>query len=359
MSLAGLLLVMAPQSAGAAITTFGSSLSAPATLNTAESLGYYGTYTDVPPSPGAPNGVLRTAHYGADTALWNAGLAGGAARVPAQGQALKVSLEGCAEAAAGGPWPLTQIHFQDLSPLPGGGAKINITSAGFDIPVCGQNGASGSTVTTYEPFNLCVAQGDYVAFDDEGGFVENFYPAGVPYQVIGVARGSTMDSFIRNGGIDNGAMLPAGETSANDGFAANGNEELMMQVTLGTGADARYVCPGGSKEAPPVLSPIAVHPQTDGINHERIVAVAVYCRLTPECRGTATMTLASRSTVGGASKTVGHSGFSLPGNKTTHVPIRLAASVMTLIRKHHGISMTLTAVVDGQTFVQAVTVKIL
>ena len=182
-------MVMAPQSAGAAITTFGSSLSAPATLNTAESLGYYGTYTDVPPSPGAPNGSfahgsLRRGHRSLER--W-AGR--GAARVPAQGQALKVSLEGCAEAAAGGPSPLTQIHFQDLSPLPGGGAKINITSAGFDIPVCGQNGASGSTVTTYEPFNLCVAQGDYVAFDDEGGFVENFYPAGVPYQVIGCGAG--------------------------------------------------------------------------------------------------------------------------------------------------------------------------
>ncbi len=350
----------APARAGAAITTFGSSLSKPATLNTSENLDYFGTNTDGPPSPEAPNGVYHTAHYGADSALWNAQLTSGDPRVPAQGQALKVSVEGCAKASAGGPPPLTQIHFQDLSPLPGGGAKVNITSGGYEIPVCGQNGAGGSTVTTYEPVNLCVSQGDYVALNDDGGFVENFYRAGVPYQVIGRAQGSTMDSFIRNGGTGDGATLSASDTTANDGFAANSNEELMMQVTLGTGPDARYVCPGGTKDAPPVLPPIAIHPQTDGINHERIVAVAVYCRLTPACKGTATMTLAGQAAVGHASKlVVGHSNFSLPGNNTTHLPIRLAASVMSLIRKDHGISATLTAVVNGQTFAQTVTVKIL
>ena len=133
--------------------TFGSPLSVPATLNTAENLGYPGTYTRVPPAPDAPNGVSHTFHYGADTALWNVGLSAGDARAPATGQALKVSLEGCAQAACGGPAPLTQVHFQDLSPLPAGGARVNITSQAFDIPVCGQNGASGSTVTSYEPMN--------------------------------------------------------------------------------------------------------------------------------------------------------------------------------------------------------------
>ena len=145
--LAALLTALAPASSPAAITTFGSPLSVPATLNTAKNLDYQGTNTAVPPSPEAPNGVFHTAHFGADTALWNEAAAGRSQRVPTDGQVLKLRLEGCAQAAPGGPTPLTQIHFQDLSPLPGGGVKANISSNPFYIPICGQNGASGSTIS--------------------------------------------------------------------------------------------------------------------------------------------------------------------------------------------------------------------
>ncbi len=117
--LAGLLALLAPASGSAAISTFGSPLSVPATLNTAENLAYQGTFTPVPPNPEAPNGLFHTFHYGADTVLWNVASATGGVQAPATGQAVKVSLEGCAQAASGGPSPLTQIHFQDLSPLPG------------------------------------------------------------------------------------------------------------------------------------------------------------------------------------------------------------------------------------------------
>jgi hypothetical protein len=351
--LAGVFGAIAPASSPAAITTFGSSLSVPATLNTAENLNYKGTYTAVPPAPDAPNGVFHTYHYGADTALWNVALAGGMPSAPATGQALKVSLEGCAQAAPGGPPPLTQIHFQDLSPLPDGGAKTNLSSQAFNIPVCGENGAGGSTVTTYEPVNLCVSQGDYVSFNDDGGYVENVYRSGVPYQVIGSVPGSTMDSFLRNNGTGNGAVMSSSDTTANDGFASNQNEELMMQVTLGTGLDATHICAGGTAGLPPVLPPLSVHRQTDGVNHLRIVAVAIYCRLTPECRGVATLTLPGKSTP------VGRSGFSLRGNKTTHLPIRVTPKILGMIRKHHGVATTLTAVVSGQTITQTIGVKIL
>jgi hypothetical protein len=351
--LAGMLGAIAPASSPAAITTFGSPLSVPATLNTAENLNYQGTNTAVPPSPEAPSGNVHTFHFGADGALWNASLASGAPSAPATGQALKVSLEGCAQPAAGGPSPLTQIHFQSLSPLPGGGAKVNLSSQPYDIPVCGENGASGSTVSTYEPLNLCVRQGDYVALNEEGGFVEHSYQSGVPYRVLGSVAGSTSDSFIRGGGTGNGATMSSLDTTAMDGFASNQNEELMMQVTLGTGLNATHICAGGTAGLPPVLPPISVHPQTDGVNHQRIVAVAIYCRLTFECRGVATLTLSGKSTL------VGHSGFSLRGNKTTHLPIRLAPSALGMIRKHHGIATTLTAVVNGQTITQTISVKIL
>lgn len=350
----GLIALAVPCGASAAIVTVGSPLSVPATLNTAENLNYQGTDTQILPTPEVPTGVVHTFHYGADAALWNTVVAGGgAAAMPTAGQAVRISLEGCAVPAPGGPAPLTQIHFQTLSPLPNGGARVNLSSQPFDIPVCGRNGASGSTVSTYEPVNLCVNRGDYVAFNEEGGFVEKSYQSGVRYQVIGNVPGSAFASFIKGNGTNNGAMLSALDTAPMDGFALNMHKELMMQVALGTGSDARYVCAGGTKDAPPVLPPITVHPQTDGVNHRRVVAVAIYCRLMPECRGVATLML------GGGHLGVGRAGFNLRGNKTSHLPIRVAPQVMKLIRAHHGVSTTLVAVVAGKTVTQTINVTIL
>ncbi len=362
-SLAVLLAILAPAGAGAAILTIGSPLSVPATLNTAENLGYPGTYTAVPPAPDAPNGEFHTFHYGADTAIWNIGEASGNPQTPATGQAVKVSLEGCAQEASGGPAPLTEIHFQDLSPLPGGGAKVNLTSQGFNIPICGQGGASGSTVTTYEPINLCVSAGDYVGFNDEGGYVPNVYRDGVPYQVLGAVRGSSAASFLRDGGTGNGATMSSSDKSANDGYAVSQEEELMLQATIGTGTDATHICDGGTAGLPPTLPPIRVSPQTDGVNHERIVSIAVYCRLQPACKGVATLTLPQTSGYASASgvshSTVGRKGFSLTPNKTSHLPIRISNSVLGLIRRNHGVALTLTAVVAGKTITQTIKVKIL
>jgi hypothetical protein len=362
-TLAAALTMLAPAPAAAEKLLIGSPLSVPATLNTAENLSYQGTNTQVPASPEAPNGVFHTFHFGADTALWNVPSAGGpvqaastksGAAVPKDGQILQIRLKGCAEAVAADPTPLTQIHFQSLSPLASGGARVNLTSQSFEIPVCGQGGASGSTVSTYEPTNLCVHQGDYVGFNDEGGYVPGVYHSGVPYEVLGAIRGATADSFLRNNGTGDGAIFSPSDTSAMEGFASNYGEELMMQMALGTGSDARYVCPGGSKDAPPALPAIGVRAQTDGINHERIVSIAIYCRLTPECKGVASLTFG-----GHAASTSKQISFSLRGDSTTHLPIRLLPRLMGLIRKNHGIAATLTAAVGATTVSQTVVVKIL
>jgi hypothetical protein len=263
---------------------------------------------------------------------------------------VKVSLEGCAKPASGGPSPLTQIHIQDITPLAGGGARVNITSQPFDIPVCGRGGASGSTVTSYVPINLCVAQGDYVGFNDEGGYVENVYRSGVAYQVIGAVPGSRMNSFLRNNGTGNGATMSSHDTSPNDGFFSNSNEELMMQVSLGTGSDATHICAGGTGGLPPAPPAVSLLPQTDGVNHQRIVSVAIYCSVSPECNGAATLSVGSRR--------YGHASFNLPGNHTSHVPIRVSPQMMGLIRRAHGVSALLTVKVGGKTFTQTVAVKI-
>ena len=352
--LVALLVALSPAVSRADISTFGSPLSVPATLNTAENLHYRGTDTSVPPSPEAPNGIVHTAHFGADGVLWNASLASGAPSAPAGGQAIKVRLEGCAQQAQGGPSPLTQIHFQSLSPLPDGGAKVNLSSQPYDIPVCGHGGASGSTVTTYEPVNLCVNQGDHIALNEEGGFVPHSYQSGVPYRVLGAVAGSTANSFIRGEGTGNGAILSPSDTTAMDGFASNANEELMLQVTLATGVDATPICPGGRKGIrPPALPAIRVSPQTEGVSSGRIVSVAVFCRMAPECKGTATLS------TGGGRNIYGSRGFALPSKKTSHLPIRVSSKLMRMIRKKHsGVSTTLTAVVGGRTFTQKIGIRI-
>jgi hypothetical protein len=353
-----LLAVLAPAASQAKLTTIGSPLSVPATLNPSDNLSYPGTYTGVPVSPEAPNGIFHTFHFGADTAIWNFSQAAGKTAVPATGQASKIELEGCAQKASNGPNPLTTIHFQDLSSTPDGGAKVNITSQGFDLPVCGENGAGASTITSFIPINLCVSAGDYVGFNDSGGYVPNVYRSGVPYQVLGAVTGATTDSFIKDEGTGNGATFSPSVTSANDGFAVNRNEELLMRVTLATGADATHICPGGSQGLPPALAPIRVSPQTDGVNHSGIVAVAVFCRVSP-CNGVATIGPSSDTSRYGHGEIYGRAGFALQANKTVHLPIRVKSKLLRIIRAKHGVSTTLTAVVNGQTISQRITVKIL
>ncbi|MCW3032710.1 MAG: hypothetical protein JWM60_1055 [Solirubrobacterales bacterium] len=346
--------VAVPATSDAAIVAVGPRLDAPATVSTLEGLGYKGVDTAVPPSPGAPRGVVHTSHFGADTAIWNTTVAGDSGAMPKAGQADRIRLEGCAVRAPGGPAPLTQIHFQTLH-RQGGGVKVALTSQAFEIPVCGEGGASGATVSTYSPINLCVRKGDFVGFNDEGGFVEPYYRSGVPYQVLRYAHGSTLDSFLRGGGTNNGAFFDPSETTAMDGFASRANAQLMLQVELGTGPDARYVCPGGHKDAPRALPSLRVSRQTDGINRARVVAVAIYCRPVTGCHGSARLTLPAT----GRAATVGHSVFSLPGNKTSHLPIKVSPEVLRLIRKHHGVNSQIEIQMGRKTIKQRVTIKIL
>jgi hypothetical protein len=337
--------------ASAATMTFGSPLAVPATENTADNLNYSGSNVALPGS------TFHIAHDGADTALWNVQLTSGSPNAPASGQITSVSLEGCAQSK--GPAPLTQIHFQDLSSRSGGAFQVNVSTQAFEIPVCGQGGASGSTLTTYQPTNFCVTQGDYVDFSDEGGFVSSSegpppYPSGVPYLVIGSVPGSTMDSFIRNSGINNGATFSPGDTSYHDGFAANSGEELMLQATLATGPDASPLCPGGTKgvvvhkQRPPhpVFPTVTLpHPQLDGVNSHGIVEVAVFCHASEgTCDGA--LTLRSRLRHSSSSVWLGQSAFSLLAHRTGKVRVHLSLFAQRLVRNttgQLGVEVTLTS----------------
>jgi hypothetical protein len=337
-----LALILVVGSADAATLTFGSPLAVPASKDTANDLNYQGSNVPLPGS------VFHISHDGADGALWNVKLPAGEPTAPADGQVVRVRLEGCAK--SNGPAPLTQIHFQSLAPIAGGGAKVELTSQAFDIPVCGVGGASGSTVSSYDPINLCVAQGDYVDFNEEGGFVGAQsgpppYPAGVPYMVIGGVTGATMDSFIRNNGAGNGATFSPTDTTNHDGFASNTGEELMLQATLATGPDATPICPGGTKGLPPPGSSRATHrhvfptltiptPQLDGMNVRGVVQVAIYCHSASSCTGT--ITLRSKPRHGSRSIWLGAARFTVGAHRTGKARVHLSALARRMVRKTSG-----------------------
>jgi hypothetical protein len=350
-------------SADADTLTFGSSLSVPATLNTAEDLAYEGI-----------NIPFHVAHDGVDTLIWNAAQASGAPQAPQGGEVKLIRLEGCAEQPRGATAPLTEIRFQTLTPQPGGGYLVDLTTGAFQIPVCGAGGASGSTVTSYQPTNLCIAAGDYVGFHDEGGCVPAAgvppYAAGVPYEVIGSVGGTTLDSFV-GASTTNGNLLAPSVRTASNGFASNKGEELLLQAVLGTGPDAHTACPGGTEGtsgtsgAPTPspggshakLPPLHVGAQTDGINAHGVASIAVFCRQAAGCKGTLSLSLPGS---GSHSKRPTAS-FNLKGGKTGHVPVKVGSAIVKAARRHRasGIRLNVVATLTGgKSFSQTIAVKL-
>lgn len=360
--------------AQAATMTFGSSLSVPASADTATGLAYQGSdISTIDPGPPPRGVVVHIYHDGADTALWPAAVGGGSATAPADGQIVSVALEGCAEPAPGGPTPNTQIHFQDLVPQPDGSFRVNVTTDPFNVPQCGQalpggGVATDTTVTTFAPTNFCVHQGDAVDFNDEGGFDATYYPDGVPFRVLGAVSGSSTFSFIRNDGTNNGSVFSPTDVTNHDGFASNPGLELLLRSTLATGPDATPLCPGGTSGVkPPPPKPgqpggppaLVLRPQTDGVNHSRWVGLAVYCaRVDSACSGAVTVLAAGTGAARAA--LLGNASLMAPARHTVHVRMRLTRAALLLIRHHHRrLPATLTVrQPDGTTFSQAITLKI-
>jgi hypothetical protein len=169
-----------------------------------------------------------------DTVFWSTTQANGASTtVPSVGQVRVVRVRGCARPGNGGQSPVTQIHFQTLASRGGDAVSVRATSQPLNMPVCGR-GASAGTVTTFHPLYLCARPGDYVAFNDEGGFGAGF-PHGVRYKVFGAATGAVTDAFTKAGGTSNGAAFTGAELAG---------VHLLLNYVLGTGHNARPFCRG-------------------------------------------------------------------------------------------------------------------
>ena len=202
-------------SAHAAVTTFGSDLSAPAN---------------------------RVNAHGADTAFWNAALAGGQpVTAPADGQITTIRVRGGVRTSTKDNRLARLVHFQVLRPAGGTRNRVQLTSGDFYLP----RSDDPDIVTTYaEPrlVNLCVKKGDIVALNTIGGF--EFRPndavAGSELQVFSDVAGSLTRWYEKDNGTNNGTTLP--------NFNELPGQELLMQTWLATGPDATDLCPGGYRQ---------------------------------------------------------------------------------------------------------------
>ncbi|HEV3229427.1 MAG TPA: hypothetical protein VGY97_08135 [Solirubrobacteraceae bacterium] len=281
--------------------------------------------------------------HGADTAVWNVALgssgsgAAAGAVMPSDGQITTIRLKGTAHVSPSGVAPLTQIHFQDLVPQPDGSVKVDVTTGAFDIPTSGDP----NRVSEFHPENFCVHRGDYVAFNDEGGFDPNNYPNGVAYQVLARVPGSVADEYTKDNGTKNGAQFTGSPLQG---------EELLVQEVLATGPDATPLCPGGTQgTAPsrpsggtpragggqPGLSAVTVPLQTDKVNRQGFVQIALVCNTTAPCDGSLTLGPAS-SGGSGASSTLGTSSFHLQPHQASKVKLQLTRQAQKLLRHRHG-----------------------
>jgi hypothetical protein len=171
----------------------------------------------------------RAEAHGADSVFWNTLLPNGRrTTAPARGQVLAVKVKGTA-VKNGDTAPSTIFHIQVLHPRSNGGVRVSLTSALFHVPV----GGDRNRVTTYHPVNLCVKKGDYVAFNDSGGFNPPHYPSGTPFRVFSSVAGSTTNFYTKDNGTNNGSVFSG---------APHGGEQLLMKVVLGTGQDSGSFC---------------------------------------------------------------------------------------------------------------------
>ena len=263
------------------------------------------------------------------------------------------------------PSPLTQIHFQDLVRLPGGGARVNVTTQPFDIPVCGRDGASGSTVTTYRPTNLCVSPGRLCRPQRRGRLRPQLDGSAT------LPERRSLHGDRRGARLHDGLVHPQ-QRRRQRGHVLAGRRDLSRWLglqpqrgthaagALATGRDATPICPAARRRGPAasrsVLPPIRIGRQTDGLNHRQFVAVAIYCRLRAGCNGVATLTPTGRQA---RKASYGHTSFSLRGNTTSHVPIRVTSRMIQLVRRYRGgVSAALTAVVRGKTVTQTIVLRI-
>jgi hypothetical protein len=312
---------LAPATAHAAVSDFGSDLSLPATASH---------------------------NSGPDISYWNIGAQPplGSYRAPAEGQVTVVKLRGALV-----PNPRLRgsdeeriaqiIHFQVLRDKGDGNLKVVSLSTGHMQMPLSDN--PQDVVTEYRPVNLCVRAGDIVAFNTIGAHEYRRDPGllggpqGAEYQVFGVAPNMATQYYSRDNGLNEGMTL---DVSPNDQLP---RYELLMRTTLATGPDSTDICPGGYAQhvfrgadinPPPKVSPIVVRTK------DRNARVRIFCH--GENYGGCIGTL---KLVGPGGAELGSRRFDVPNSHTEPVEIPFSPESIAAIQAAG--TMKVTAIADA------------
>ena len=314
LALVTLLVVASP--AQAARVTYGSDLSAPATIA-------YST----------PN----------DSVFWNEAIMDPRGPiVGVTGQVIEVSVKGrivpSQQTLAGGGNPFNTIHFQVLRPNGDGGYHIPSdggTSTDYHMPWTGDDNQITTWETTRQYDALCVKPGYRVDFATLGGFdYANGYNDGTPFKIFGRVPGSRFLQYSAAGteGVHNGTTIKP-QYTRND-------QELLMRFVVGTGDDARYSCQtaeeqaggggtsggGGGGGSTPAGPRVTLPRQNPHLRKRHILSVAAYCHLkTAPCRG--------KLTARARGKLIGSTGYRIAAGDTEGVRFRFNATGRKLFRR--------------------------
>ena len=297
--------------AHAAITSFGSDLTAPAN---------------------------RVNSHGADTAYWNATLAGGqGVTVPADGQINLINVKGGVLTSTKSNQLARLIHFQVLRPVSATRNRVQLTSGNFYLPRTNDQ----QVVTSYaEPrlVNMCVKKGDIVALNSIGGseFRPNDSVAGSELQVFSDVPGSLMRWYEKDNGTNNGATLP--------GFTDAPDQELLMQTWLASGAHASDICPGGYRQHIFRGLKVKAAPQPALKVKQRRARLKGECHSANYggCYGKVRLT----ATLDGQEVSLGSARFSIRAGYKDTIEVPIAQKYVTAIQKANGVTATATA--DGR-----------
>jgi hypothetical protein len=290
----------APASVQAAVTVFGSDLSKPANL---------------------------VEDHGPDSAFWNASIDGdpGRAIVPADGQITLARVKGIVlQDPSGRQKPDPMWHLQVLHPQGNGSVRVDLSSGAFRLPL----GGDPQQVTGYRPVNLCVHRGDYVDFNDIGGFQWRWGNyQGMPFQIFSRVPTGATNFYSADNGTNVGAVFRPAETK---------QEELLMQTTLASGPDATDICPGGYQQH--VFSGLKVVSNQTAVlrTRTRIVKVKALCPGPSYggCKGVLSMD----ATFGSANKLVGSATFNIKAAYTQSIEVKLSPANVKLIQKARGLA---------------------
>ena len=270
--------------------------------------------------------------HGADSAFWNVFIDGQPQTIPAGGQVTFIRVKGSVlEAPSGRPKPDPQFHFQVIRPQGRGVVKVILSSAPFRLPI----GGDPNEISGYKPVNLCVNRGDYVDFNDIGGFEWRWGNySGMPVQVFSRTPDSTVNFYSKNNGTNIGSEWAPQETHV--------GQELLMQYKLATGRDASDICPGGYSQH--IFSGLSVRNETISLStKKRIVKMHAACpgKTYGACKGVLVLT----GTLGGQPVTIGGTSFSVRPAYSASFELKLSRKMVKKIKRAGGVKANVTA--DG------------